>query len=86
MAKEGSNKTGDYDPENSWLDRKQYDMLKRCSEKKDMTEWNEWRKKKPDEDIQLREANFKGFFLEGVNFSKVNCFDERKNEYLNYSN
>ena len=23
--------------------QEQYDMLKRCSEKKDMTEWNEWR-------------------------------------------
>lgn len=24
--------------------QKQYDMLLRCSEKKDITEWNEWRK------------------------------------------
>ena len=24
---------------------KQYEMLKRCSDKKDMTEWNEWRGK-----------------------------------------
>lgn len=27
--------------------QKQYDMLLRCSEKKDMTEWNEWHKIAP---------------------------------------
>jgi len=38
--------------------QEQYDMLKRCSEKKDMTEWNEWREKNPDEDILLEGAQF----------------------------
>ena len=27
--------------------RQQYDMLKRCSDKKDMTEWNQWRMNHP---------------------------------------
>lgn len=37
--------------------QEQYDMLKRCSEKKDMTEWNEWRKENPEEDVLLEGAN-----------------------------
>jgi uncharacterized protein YjbI with pentapeptide repeats len=34
-------------------DLDQYERLKRCSDKKDMTEWNEWRNKYPDQDILL---------------------------------
>jgi len=41
-------------------DLDQYEMLKRCSENKNMTEWNEWRKKKPKEEIWLEGADFKG--------------------------
>ena len=37
--------------------QEQYDLLKRCSEKKDMTEWNEWRKKNSHEEIFLQNAN-----------------------------
>jgi uncharacterized protein YjbI with pentapeptide repeats len=37
--------------------QEQYDMLNRCSEKKDMTEWNEWRKENPEEDVLLEGAN-----------------------------
>jgi len=47
-------------------DPKQYDMLKRCSEKKDMTEWNNWRKEHPDEDILLENRNFDQWCLKGV--------------------
>ena len=43
------------------FNQEQYDMLMRCSEKEDMTEWNEWRKKNPNEDI----------FLEGANIAKA---------------
>jgi len=46
--------------------QEQYDMLKRCSEKKDMTEWNNWRKEHPDEDILLENRNFDKWFLKGV--------------------
>jgi len=44
----------------------QYQMLLRCSEKKDMTEWNEWRKKNKKEDIRLEGAPLQEFYLEGA--------------------
>lgn len=37
--------------------QEQYDMLIRCSEKKDMTEWNQWRKENSNENILLEGAN-----------------------------
>jgi len=37
--------------------QEQYDMLLRCSEKKDMTEWNQWRKDNLDAEILLEGAN-----------------------------
>ncbi len=46
--------------------QKQYDMLKRCSQNRDMTEWNEWRKKHPDKDILLEGAPLGECYLEGV--------------------
>ena len=46
--------------------QEQYDMLKRCSKKKDMTEWNEWRKDNPDEDVWLQGRKFQGWFLKGA--------------------
>ncbi len=48
-------------------DLDQYDMLKRCSNKKDMTEWNEWRKEHKGEDILLEGKHFRGAYLQGVN-------------------
>ncbi len=48
------------------FNQKQYDMLKRCSDKKDMTEWNDWRVDNPNEDILLKGARFYNSFLEGV--------------------
>ena len=48
--------------EKEWkFNQEQYDMLMRCSEKEDMTEWNEYRKKNPKEEI----------FLEGANIAKA---------------
>jgi hypothetical protein len=47
-------------------DLDQYEMLKRCSDKKDMTEWNEWRGKKPEMDILLQEADLSEKYLAGV--------------------
>jgi hypothetical protein len=46
--------------------QEQYDMLKRCSDKKDMTEWNEWRKEHPDKDILLQGGDFCGWYMEGA--------------------
>jgi len=47
-------------------DLDQYDMLKRCSEKKDMTEWNEWREENPNEVIWLQGAKFCECHLKGA--------------------
>ncbi len=48
----------------------QYDMLKRCSEKKNMTEWNEWRKDHSEDcvqDVLLEGGDFSNWHLKGVN-------------------
>jgi len=57
--------------------RSQYDMLKHCSEKKDATEWNQWRIAHPEEDILLQRANLVGFYLEEVNLqgAYLRCAD-----------
>ncbi len=51
-------------------------MLLRCSEKKDMTEWNQWRKENPQEPVWLQNANFKGRHLQAANFMHANQYDE----------
>ena len=48
------------------FDEEQYKMLLRCSEKKDMTEWNEWRKANEKTPILLEGANLRGAHLEGA--------------------
>ena len=53
-------KTGDR------CDIEQYRMLKRCSEKKDISEWNEWRKNNRREEIWLVGANLQGAHLDGA--------------------
>ena len=63
-------------------DLDQHEMLKRCSDKKDMTEWNKWREKYPDEDVEL----------EGGQFYKVHGEDKalvlikRESPTLSYEN
>lgn len=59
-----------------WLSKKQYEMLRRCSDKKDVSEWNDWREKYPNEPVllegahlnkaRLAGADFDGTILEGV--------------------
>jgi len=63
MTEEESNKSESQEeqPKKSKFNQEQYDMLMRCSEKEDMTEWNEYRKKNPKEEI----------FLEGANIAKA---------------
>jgi len=41
-------------------------MLLRCSEKKDLSEWNTWRENHPDEEIHLEGADLRGAHLEGA--------------------
>lgn len=61
-----------YDPEllkkGYRCDLDQYEMLKRCSDKRDITEWNQWRREHRGEEILLEGANLRRAFLEGANF------------------
>jgi len=66
-------------------DLEQYEMLKRCSERKDMTEWNEWREKHPDEHIWLRGKDFSGFYLRKANFMHGTRFDPQTKRETNFS-
>ena len=66
MAEETSKEPETEENRERKFSQEQYDMLKRCSDKKDMTEWNEWRKQNPNEDILLDEMNFHGCCLSGA--------------------
>jgi hypothetical protein len=65
-----------YDPEllkkGLRRDPDQCKMLKRCSDSKNTTEWNQWRLKNPREEIFLEGADFNSAYLEGVNFRSAN--------------
>ncbi len=63
--------------------QEQYDMLKRCSDKKDMTEWNEWREEYSDEEICLDDKNLNNFYLQQANFMKGTR--QEKGVYTEYS-
>ena len=72
MAEETS-KGPDTDPKHERMfNQEQYEMLQRCSEKKDVTEWNQWRKQTGRKDIFLKGASLKGACLEGVNLKGAN--------------
>ena len=62
------------------LDR--LEMLKRCSEIKDSTEWNEWRKKYPDEDILLQGADLYKLYLKGAFLNKAVVTDREGKVYF----
>ena len=50
----------------------QYEMLKRCSKKGDITEWNNRRKENPGEEIWLQGADLMEDELQGANLMKAN--------------
>jgi len=62
--------------------QEQYDMLKRCSEKKDMTEWNEWRKKNLTVEVFLEGADLLGFYLSGIDLSDYGGIASKPNVCL----
>ena len=43
--------------------QEQYDLLMKCSKKKNMTEWNNWRKQNPEVDIVLAGAHLEDAWL-----------------------
>ncbi|HPC93386.1 MAG TPA: ion channel [Sedimentisphaerales bacterium] len=44
----------------------QYDMLKRCSDRQDMTEWNDWRRQHPEQDVLLENITLQNGFMRGA--------------------
>ncbi len=51
--------------------QEQFEMLKRCSEKKDVAEWNEWRKGNHFDEILLENANLRDAELEGADLQNA---------------
>jgi uncharacterized protein YjbI with pentapeptide repeats len=52
--------------------QEQCDMLKRCSGKEDMTEWNKWRREHPDEDVKLEEQLcLSHWYLKGIDLHQL---------------
>lgn len=52
-------------------DPKQLELLKKCSDRKDMTEWNKWREENPKEEIWLQGAELWGAHLEEADLRHV---------------
>ncbi len=55
--------------------QEQYKMLKRCSDKKDITEWNEWRENNKEVDVFLEGAFFSKAYLKGSNLFRAKLKD-----------
>jgi len=66
---EGTNKPGDI------YNVGQYEMLKRCSDNKDLSEWNNWREENRKEEIWLVGANFEYACLQGADLLGANLKD-----------
>lgn len=60
----------------------QYQMLLRCSERKDTAEWNQWRGENPNREIRLEGVNLAGAYLEGVDLTRAYlkgaCFNDAR--------
>ncbi|MHC4586394.1 MAG: pentapeptide repeat-containing protein [Planctomycetota bacterium] len=72
MAEEASKRPDTDQKHERMFNQEQYEMLLRCSEKKDTTEWNEWRKQNNRKDILLKGASLKGACLDRVNLKGAN--------------
>jgi hypothetical protein len=57
------------------FNNKQYDLLKRCSDNADITEWNEWRKNNPKEEVLLYKAKLDGFNLQKADLHNAQLKD-----------
>jgi hypothetical protein len=58
--------------EQSRFNREQYDMLKRCSQQKNINEWNSYRAEHPGIRVCLQNADLRKAALEGVKLSGAN--------------
>ena len=54
------------------FNQEQYDILKRCSEQKNIAEWNKYRGEQPEMKINLQNANLRRARLEGAKLSEAN--------------
>ena len=54
------------------FDESQYEILIKCSDKGDLTQWNEWRENNQTVSILLEGANFIGANLAGADLWKAN--------------
>jgi len=57
--------------------QEQYDMLLRCSKAKDVSEWNDWRKKNWREDILLEGADLLDAYVESANLLEAHLESAR---------
>lgn len=87
----GKEKSGKDEQKERRFSQEQYKMLKRCSEKKDMSEWNEWRKKHKKDEIWLEGALLNRTYLKGANLGTLQMIDGETGEkvfgevHLNYA-
>lgn len=54
-----------------WYDKKAYQLLKKCSDAKDLTEWNEYRKTTNYSPINLRFADLRNFYLQKAELQNI---------------
>ncbi|MFZ2889090.1 hypothetical protein, partial [Sulfuricurvum sp.] len=54
-----------------WYDKKAYELLKKCSDSKNLTEWNEYRKATNYSPINLRFAELNNFYLQKAELQNV---------------
>jgi len=59
-------------------------MLKRCSDNRDMTEWNEWRKNRPDDDILLEGVDLRGCYLKGAYLNTGGFREDITHEFMKF--
>jgi hypothetical protein len=61
----------------SGFDQEQYDILKRCSAKRNIADWNSYRAEHPEATIRLQNVDLRGGSLEGAQLSEANLAGAR---------
>ena len=59
------------------FDQEQYNILKRCSDKRNIAEWNSYRAEHPETAIRLPNADLRGGSLEGAQLSEADLAGAR---------